>query len=389
MRSSRSVTLSPAVYGNHVHSCTVNPFNYQGPVEPGRLIDRRVELDGLQRAAGDRVAIRLAAPRRFGKTSVLDAHVAAMRAAGHRAVRVDLSKVATVGDVAARVAEAFSSLPVDPRRSVRRWMGRLSVTAGVPGLRVRLAPSADRPAADEARVALLELLDVPRQLHEVDGGLTVVCMDEFQDLLVADDALDGLVRSAIQHHGDAAAYVFAGSQPSLMRALFTDHERPFYGQARPLDLPRLPIAEAAHDIEALLSACGLDAGDAVDELLAFTEGHPQRTVLLAHHLYNLLEIPRSPDDLAAAAIDLALAETRDAQQALWDGLSRVQRIVLMALADGQPVSGNALAAEHRVARSTLREALERLLADERHVQRDDEGTPFLLDPLLAEWLRRR
>jgi hypothetical protein len=367
----------------------VNPFSYQGPVEPGRLIDRRAELDSLQSAAGDRVAIRLAAPRRFGKTSVLDAHVAAMRAVGHRAVRVDLSKVATVGDVAARVAEAFGTLPADPRRSVRRWMARLSVSAGVPGLRVRLAPSAGRPAVEEARVALLELLDVPLRLHEAGGGLTVVCMDEFQDLLVADDALDGLVRSVIQHHGEAAAYVFAGSQPSLMRALFSDHERPFYGQARPLELPRLPIEEATHDIDALLRAAGLDAAGAVDELMFFTRGHPQRSVLLAHHLYNLLEESHPSDDLAAAAIDLALAETRDAQQALWDGLGRVQRIVLMALADGQPVTGSTLAAEHRVARSTLREALERLLADERHVQRDGHGTPFLLDPLLAEWLRRR
>lgn len=367
----------------------MNPFRYQGPVEPGRLIDRRAELDGLQSAAGDRVAIRLAAPRRFGKTSLLDAHVAAMRAVGHRAVRVDLSKVATVGDVAARVAEAFGALPADPRRSVRRWMARLSVSAGVPGLRVRRAPSGGRPAADEARVALLELLDVPLRLHQASGGLTVVCMDEFQDLLVADDALDGLVRSVIQHHGEAAAYVFAGSQPSLMRALFSDQERPFYGQARPLDLPRLPVREAARDIETLLSATGLDAGGAVDELLAFTHGHPQRTVLLAHHLYNLLDAPRPPADLAGAAINLALAETRDAQQALWDGLGRVERIVLMALADGQPVSGSVLADEHRVARSTLREALERLLADERHVQRDEHGAPFLLDPLFAEWLRRR
>ena len=331
----------------------------------------------------------MAAPRRFGKTSVLDAHVAAMRAVGHRAVRVDLSKVATVGDVAARVAGAFSALPADPRRSVRKWMERLSVSAGVPGLQVRLAPSASRPVSDEARVALLELLDVPLRLYEAGGGLTVVCMDEFQDLLVADDALDGLVRSVIQHHGEAAAYVFAGSEPSLMRALFSDHERPFYGQARPLELPRLPVEEARADIEALLSADGLDAGSAVDELMSFTQGHPQRTVLLAHHLYNLLENPEPPDDLAAAAIDLALDETRDAQQALWDDLGRVERIVLMALADGQAVTGNGVAGEHRVARSTLREALDRLLADERHVQRNEEGTPFLLDPLLAEWLRRR
>ena len=217
----------------------MNPFSYQGPVEPHALIDRRLELDVLQRAAADRVAIRLAAPRRFGKTSLLDAHIASMRAVGHRAVRVDLSKVANVGDVAARVAESFSALPTDPRRSVRRWAARLGVTAKLAGVQLSIAPSAARPGADEARAALLELLDVPLGLHEADGGVTIVCLDEFQDLLVADDALDGLFRSVIQHHAAAAAYVFAGSQPSLMRALFSERERPFYGQARPLELPPL------------------------------------------------------------------------------------------------------------------------------------------------------
>jgi uncharacterized protein len=367
----------------------VNPFNYQGPVAPLRLIDRRAELDALQHAAADGIAIRLAAPRRFGKTSVLDAHAASMQAVGHRAVRVDLSRVATVGDVAARVAEAFSALPNDPRRSVRRWAARLGVTAKLAGVGLSLAPSAARPAADEARAALLELLDVPLSLHETDGGLTVVCLDEFQDLLVADDHLDGLFRSVIQHHGGAVAYVFAGSQPSLMRALFSDSERPFYGQARPLELPPLPVDEAAHDVEALLQADGLNAGGAVDELLAFTGGHPQRTVLLAHHLYNLVDGSSHADDLAVAAIDLGLAETRDSHQAVWDGLGRVERIVLLALADGQAPTGSRVADEHRVARSTLQDASERLLADERNVQRDAQGRPFLLDPLFAEWLRRR
>jgi hypothetical protein len=367
----------------------MNPFNYQGPVAPPRLIDRRGELDVLQRAAADGVAIRLAAPRRFGKTSLLDAHVASMGVVGHRALRVDLSKVSTVGDVAARVAEAFSSLPTDPRRSVRRWAARLGVTATLAGVKLSLGPSTLRPAADEARAALLELLDVPLGLHEQDGGLTVVCLDEFQDLLVADDSLDGLFRSVIQHHGGAASYVFAGSQPSLMRALFSDRERPFYGQARPLELPFLPSAEAARDVESLLAADGLAADGAVDELLAFTGGHPQRTVLLAHHLYNVLDSAPQPEDPAAASIDLGLLETRDSHQAVWDSLGRVERIVLMALADGQAPTGSRVAGEHRIARSTLQDALERLLADERNVQRDERRRPYLLDPLLGEWLRRR
>lgn len=367
----------------------MNPFNYQGPVAPPRLIDRRSELDALQRAAADRVAIRLAAPRRFGKSSLLDTHVLAMHEAGHRAVRVDLSKVATLGDVAVRVARAYAALPTDPGRGVRRWTARLGINASVAGVGVSVASRPPRPSADEARAALLELLDVPRSLHDADGELTVICLDEFQDLLVADDALDGLVRSVVQHHGEAAAYVFAGSQPSMMRALFSDQERPFYGQARPLELPSLPVAEAARDIEALFIGDGLDPAGAVDELLAFTGGHPQRTILLAHHLYNLLEQSPRPDDPALAAIDLALDETRDAHQALWDGLDRNERLVLLAISDGQAPTGSIVASEHRVPRSTLQQALDRLLTDRRHVQRGVDRKLYLLDPVLAEWLRRR
>jgi len=175
-----------------------------------------------------------------------------------------------------------------------------------------------------------------------------------------------------------------------MRALFSEYERPFYGQARPLELSTLPLDEAANDIEALLGAEGLEADGAVDELLAFTGGHPQRTILLAHHLFELLvEHEEDLERPAAAAIDLALTETADALQALWDGFDRNERVTLMALSDGQAPTGSIVASEHRIPRSTLREALDRLLADQRHVQRDTDGSPYLLDPLLAEWLRRR
>jgi hypothetical protein len=117
--------------------------------------------------------------------------------------------------------------------------------------------------------------------------------------------------------------------------------------------------------------------------------HQNGCTALAHHLYNLLDQDSQPDDLAAAAIDLALAETRDAHQAVWDGLGRVERILPLALADGQAPTGSRVADEHRIARSTLQDALGRLLADERNLRRDRRDRPFVLDPLLGEWLRRR
>jgi len=361
----------------------MNPFAYHRPIDPSVLIDRRTELDALQRAAADTVAIRLAAPRRYGKTSLLAAHIGAMGAVGHRAVLVDLGQVTTAGDVAARVARAFASLPGDPRRVFDRLLSRMGLKLGVAGLSLTISgkPAAREP--ERAREILMELLDLPRVLHEADGGLTVVCLDEFQDLVSADASLDGLVRAVIQHHGSAAAYVYAGSAPSLMRALFADRERPLFGQARPLELPPLPSAETVEDVVRIAADEGvaLDVGE-VRRVVDICTGHPQRTMLLAHHLFE-----GGGSATADEALELALAETADVHRTVWDSLSRADRAVLAALSSGLAPTGTRAASEHAIARGTMQKALERLVAAEQHVTLR-EGKPVLVDPLFGIWLAR-
>jgi uncharacterized protein len=366
-----------------------NPFAYQRPVEPAVLIDRTRELDVLQRAAADAVATRLAAPRRYGKTSVLAAHIATMTEAGHRAVRVDFSQVSTVADAAGRIARSFAALPGGSRRTFDRLLARLGISLGVAGLTLSVS---GRPATgdpDRARSILAELLDLPRLLHEADGGLTVVCLDEFQDLLTADVALDGLVRSVIQHHGRAAAYVYAGSAPSLMRELFSDRERPLFGQARPVELPPLPAGETVEDVLAIAAAHGVDLdADAVRRVVDVGAGHPQRTMLLAHHLFELTAAGEADADLAAVSLERALEETGDVQRTVWDALARSERAVITALADGLAPTGSRTAELHHISRGTLQKALERLVRAGQHVELRD-GRPTLIDPLLGIWLARR
>jgi hypothetical protein len=366
-----------------------NPFDYQRPVGRAVLIDRTVELDALQRAAADAVAVRLAAPRRYGKTSLLAAHEEAMGQVGHRVARVDFSQVATVADAAARVARAFGALPGDPRRTFDRLLSRLGITLGAAGLTLTVSGRPATAEPESARSILAELLDLPRLLHAADGGLTVVCFDEFQDLLTADIALDGLVRSVIQHHGRAAAYVYAGSAPSLMRALFADRERPLFGQARPLELPPLPSDESVADVLAIARAAGTEVDPAaVRRIVDLAQGHPQRTMLLAHHLFDLTAAGEGGEDPAAAALDRALRETADVQRTVWDALGRPERAIVTALADGLAPTGSRTADQHSIARGTLQNALERLVEAEQHVVLRD-GRPALVDPLLAIWLARR
>lgn len=358
-------------------------------MSPDLLIDREGELEILARRAADRVNVRLVAPRRYGKTSVLLAHAQRLRETGWRTAHVDFSRVSDLTDVARRLAAAYAHLDASwVRAHLAGVLGRLGVGLGAAGPTVSLAL---RPAARDvaaAETALQRLLELPRLLWEADREPTLVVFDEFQDLLVARQDLDGLLRAHIQYHADAAAYVYAGSEPSMMRELFDTRERPLFGQADPLTLESLPLEATLSDLAARFAREGLDPGDALGEIVAFGAGHPQRTMLLAYLLADrLADGDAGTPALAATVLAAAIERTQPAHQALWDQLGRSDRVLLAAVADGMAPTSRALAREHGVARRTL-DAAARRLADHGHLVRHARGAT-LVDPLLAEWLRRR
>jgi hypothetical protein len=365
------------------------PFPFEGPVAPELLIDRATELDLLARRAGDRVSVRLVAPRRYGKTSLLLAHAGRLVETGWRTAHVDFSRVADLTDVARRLATAYAHLDTPWVRShLSGLLARIGVSLSAIGPAVSLGPRPMTPDAPTAETVLHRLLDLPKTLWDADRTPTLVVYDEFQDLLVARKDLDGLLRSRIQYHGDAAAYVYAGSEPSMMRELFDTRERPLFGQADPLTLAPLPIEETLTDLAHRFAAEGLDPGEALAELVVLADGHPQRTMLLAYLLADRLATGATGTPrLAVEVVGDALDRTAPAHQALWSQLGRSERVVLAAVADGIPPTSRALAAEHQLARGTLDAAAARL-ADQGHLIRSPRDSR-LVDPLLAEWLRRR
>jgi hypothetical protein len=367
-----------------------SPFRFEGAIAPELLIDRRAELAALARRAADRVGVRLAAPRRFGKTSLLVAHAAQLRETGWRTAHVDFGRVTDLTDAARRIAAAYGALDTDWLRAhAGGLLARLGLSVGTTGASVTVGPRPHAPDTEAAESLLYRLLDLPATLYEQDGIATLVVFDEFQDLLIARDDLDGLVRSRIQYHGDAAAYVYAGSEPSMMRELFDRRERPLFGQADPLALGPLPDEDVLDELAGRFASEGLRPGEALPELVGFAAGHPQRVMLLAYCLAELLEGGRAGTlETAALAVEAAIDRTQAAHEALWRQLRRSERVALAGVADGVSPSSPALAAEHGLARNTLHEAAERLV-DQGHLTRAGAGATTVVDPLLAEWLRRR
>jgi hypothetical protein len=231
--------------------------------------------------------------------------------------------------------------------------------------------------------ALHVLLDLPTRIEP----RAYIVFDEFQSLMAIDGA-EAILRSHIQQHRDHASYAFAGSEPGLMQQAFSDRRRPLYAQATPLRLPRLPGGAVLTRLHEVFSATGRDLADMGEALLALTGGHPQRSMLLADLLW--LRTPKGTSathQRLVAAVGDALARTRIESETRWAALTANQKRVLRGTVEyGSAMSRDALTALG-MSKGSVQGAQKALLA-EGDLETAGEAGYRLVDPFLAEWVRR-
>src|SRR5215211_5123247 len=308
----------------------VNPFVYSRPVPPEDVVDRDDEVRQLLRHVLGGHYVRLYAPRKYGKTSLLKRalHDGA-RDEGLIGILIDLYRVSSIADVTVRIERAYAKqLQGEIRRRIESFLQRSGVglSLGAFGISAQLQLEPTRDPVP----ALHALLELPLRLEASGGYRAFIAFDEFQDVGRI-DGLDGLLRSHIQHHGEVASYVFAGSEPGLMRLLFESRERPLYGSAVPMRLGRLADVDIAAYVAGRFEATGRDVGEALNPLLQSARGHPQRAMLLAHRLWE--EVAEgSPGTLDAwdAAHAAAMRELEPEFDAQWRGLDTSEQKTLRA-----------------------------------------------------------
>ncbi|MGH9000351.1 MAG: hypothetical protein ACRDY7_13290, partial [Acidimicrobiia bacterium] len=316
----------------------MSPFVFEGPAPPSDVIGRDEIIAALwSRAVGGRFVLLLA-PRRFGKTSVVhrlrrDAEDTKELAV----VLVDLLGVQTIADVVARFRPAWSDLADGPLQKaadkVLRYLPEL--TAGVGPVSVMARAPRDQDAATRS---LEEWLRVPDRVAERLGRRVLVVLDEFQ-AVAAVPPVDAVIRSVIQHQRERVSYLFAGSEQSLLDSLFSRRAAPLYGQAERITLPGLDADPLGRFIDAKFAATGRAVdGPALAALLDLAAGHPQRAMLLAHHLWEHTAEGTSADPATLAdAVDTALAYGEPEFTATMALLSDAQRKTLRLAAWGQPL----------------------------------------------------
>ena len=364
----------------------VNPFVYSHPLAPDDVIDRDDETRQILTNAVGGHFTRLYAPRKYGKTSLLRR---ALRDAdeheGMTPILVDVYGVLSIRDVAVRFERAYArQLKGKTRSRVEEFLQStgLGLSLGALGISARLQLD---PRVDPLP-ALHALLDLPLRLEEGGGYRGLIVLDEFQDIAKVKE-MDALLRSHIQFQGEVASYVFAGSEPGLMKQLFEQKEAPLYGSAVPLRLGRLRDDDLAAYVAERFRETKRGAGEALNPLLGSAKGHPQRAMLLAHRLWEEVERTKTAtlDDWERAHA-AALAELQPEFEAQWRGLDTSEQKTLRAIIAGEG-SPYRVAVLGRLAltKPSAQKALHRLSA-RAEIEADEGRKQAIVDPLFAEWI---
>jgi hypothetical protein len=337
------------------------------------------------------------APRRYGKSSlVLRATQEAMRekalvgyldlmktptkerfaAALAKTIYADVASL--VGQTFEKAAELFRGLRVVPTMEVD--------SDGT--LRFSFQAGRRKTDIDETIERLLELLG---ELAAERRRRVVMVFDEFQEILALDPRFPNLMRAVFQAQPEVS-HVYLGSKRHLLRRIFSDKNEPFWRSAKQLEIGVIPPEAFEPFLRQRFEETGKRLGpDAAARLLASTGGHPYATQELAYFVWELV-----PDGGEASAADVehglgrVLRSEHNHLVLMWDDAPRPQRLLMLALADEpvRAVYSADYASRHDLPPTpTLQRALSGLVQKEIVAQGRD-GEYRIVEPFLAEWLRR-
>ncbi len=357
-----------------------SPFPYHGPLKAEQVSGREVLAQDLAERIMDRRLTALMGPRRYGKTSLLQRVAADLAAVGPQPIWIDLYELNSMADLAGSIDRGLDAVTGSLRRILDSVAGSLSLRLGVVGVELSKEKRL-RPDPVLTVRALMQVLVRAAQRQDL-----LIVFDEFSGISRVSGAA-GLLRTELQHHYQDLGIVFAGSQPSTMRTLFSDQAQPFFAQADLIEIGPLEDHAVENIVEEGFEATGRAAGEATSRIVGFADGHPQRAMQLADATWRLTD----PGGKATEATwEEGLAEVRAnvdaASERMFAMLAPGHQKTLRVLAAEGSVYGNA-AGVLELSPGTARAAVEALTGNGFIVKRN--GRVALVDPLLADWLQRR
>lgn len=371
-----------------------NPFRFGALALDDAFADREAERAELVSDIRNGQDVVIFAPRRCGKSSLVWSAIQTLTREGVLVAQVDLMTTPTKERFAAALARSIYEQIASP-------LERLQERALAPFRGLRIQPTLTVDPADgslsfsfafghsapDLDATIERLLQLPAELGGSGKRRTALVMDEFQEVVELDPALPRLLRSVFQEQPEVA-HVYLGSKRHIMRRIFSDANEPFWRSAKSTELGMIDPDAFTPFIADRFAVTGRSVSDeAAAALLGVTEGHPYATQELAYFLWEQVE---EGEEAEVAHLRGALSAVLRSEHAhftlLWENASRVQKLVLQALArePGRPFTAAYRTAHGLPAATNVQKALRAL--EQQEVVSGEEGSYRIVEPFLAEWL---
>ncbi len=375
-----------------------NPFVYGEEAADEAFCNRQSETAELIRDIDNGVNVIIFSPRRHGKTSLIKQVLRKLDNKRTAAVYVDLypavSKEKFLELYAAAVARALAGKVEAKLKILKELFPRL-----IPKIVIKGDPGSpefefDYDRTKRASLYLDDLLEAVKKYADRHGMNAVVVLDEIQEILqYEDDEIEKAMRAAFQSHRNVS-YIFLGSKRHLMEPMFTDPNRPFYKSGKYLPLKRIAEEELVPFILSKFRQGKLKVSKKIAaRIVEITECHPYYVQFLCHVLWDdCIDKPEIGEKDIARAVDGVIDRERSLYLALWDGLTRKQKALLLALANAsehkqQKIFSHRFLTVHGLGPpSSVQKAFTALI--EKSLVERENGLIVLSDVFFKRWLQK-
>jgi uncharacterized protein len=346
-----------------------NPFVFGEIIDEPNFVNRTTELTQLVRDLSDGQKVFLLSPRRFGKTSLVALALLKLKKRHIHAVSLTVSSYSNYAQFLEKFAEKVLRA-AGPWDRVKDWVTRFgrsvqpdinyNMTTG------EISVSLGKGAGFDPTPIAPEVFALPGELTKNAGFRMAICLDEFQQISEFDSgSVENVIRNQVQEQREVG-YVFAGSQPSLMKEMFSA-KSPFHKAGPQMFLDKIPAYDWKEFIARQFGKRGRKLDEkAIETLLAAADLIPYDVQRIAHELWDYAEL-KDKRELDASEVNAVIEALVSGQstyyELLWEQLSAGQRAVLQALAQRGPadIYSQGVRSEFRLGpASTVQKALQSL-----------------------------
>jgi len=355
----------------------MNPFKFGSVVSDDYFTDREIEFDALSQLIASGNHVIMIAPRRFGKTSLVNKVVANT---DRPVLWLDLQLLTNTGDFANQLLkQLFKKYPFEKLKFMIRnfrIVPMLSVDPVSNNVEVGFQPHVD------SFVHLEDVLNLIEKLGE-EKTRPIVVFDEFQDLLSLDKSLDKRLRSVIQFH-KFINYVFLGSSESMMIQIFENKKSPFYHFGQLFTLNKISYDDFFTFLQHRFAMITDQSVEISAMILNFSNCHPHYTQQLAFHVWQALKREEYSENIVNETIENVIMLHDNDFERLWSHFNNTDKKVLIELAFEQT---NMLSAsvlhKNASASSTIFSALKRLTKKGILIKTEKYAID---DPFFGKWI---